>query len=160
MTSTHVLNEQKKRLEPIERKCSYCGVNNFDEMDDNYFVPLFKEKDRTNIIVYRSVKFSKILIGIPRCKMCLEIHQSAARVATYYAWGIGIAVLILTILMGGFWFFGGVLSCIFIGVFTPILIKNKIATKKGILTELEGAKQNELVQDFVINGWSFTQPSA
>ena len=81
----HVLNEKLKRLEPIEKKCIFCSYNNMVSMDDCYFVPLFKENDRTNIIVYRSVKYSKILIGISRCSTCAAIHEAAKTKATIYA---------------------------------------------------------------------------
>lgn len=75
MKDTHVLNERLKRLEPITTKCQFCNNNHSTAMNDNYFVPVFKVQDRTNVIVYSSVKFSKLLIGIPRCNGCRDIQS-------------------------------------------------------------------------------------
>src|SRR5688572_11602558 len=103
----HSFNKEKKRLEPSDTKCQYCEVESSTHMEDNYFVPLFKENDRTNIIVYRSVKYSKIPVGIPRCKSCMQIHQEAASRSALTAWGIAVGVVVFSIII---WGAGGILS--------------------------------------------------
>ncbi len=59
-------NQETKRLEPSETLCQYCETEHSTDMEDNYFIPMFQEVDRTNVIVYRNVKFKKIPVGIPR----------------------------------------------------------------------------------------------
>ncbi|WP_028981128.1 hypothetical protein [Sporocytophaga myxococcoides] len=155
----HVLNERLKRIEPLETLCQFCNSKHSTNMNLNYFVPLFKEQDRTNLVVYSSVKFKQISVGIPRCAYCYKIH-SETKVKT---WAISLlAGAILTVM--GFYMWGpyGVFS--FIGFFmaallTPMFITDVIIKKKGILPPQEGAKKDVLVQDFVISGWSLTQPS-
>jgi hypothetical protein len=161
MLQKHTLNERLKRLEPIDTKCCYCSVANSTRMNDNYFVPVFKVQDRTNIIVYSSVKFSKLLIGIPRCASCKEIHQSAVRKANVIAIISAIVVLVLCSMIWGF--FGGVAG-VFLGCLTgfggSFFLTKKFVSDQGVLNLKEGAEQDETVQDFIIAGWSFTHPSA
>ena len=129
-------------------------------MEDNYFVPLYKENDRTNIIVYRSVKYSKVPIGIPRCKNCLEIHKESATKSTIISWCIAVAIVIISFIVWGPFGFFSIFAGIFIGFYGAELLENKLVRDKGIDTKLDGAKQNGTVQDFVINGWSFKMPTA
>jgi hypothetical protein len=42
----YIFNKERKRLEPTETKCQYCETGNSTSMEDNYFIPLFKENDR------------------------------------------------------------------------------------------------------------------
>jgi hypothetical protein len=77
-TSRYTLNEKRQRLEPISTLCQYCFKDLSTEMADNYFGTVYNENDRTNIVVYRSVNFQKLGIGIPRCKSCKKIHHNSA----------------------------------------------------------------------------------
>jgi hypothetical protein len=156
----HIFNKERKRLEPTITKCQYCEMENSTSMEDNYFIPLFKENDRTNVIVYRSVKYSKVPVGIPRCSSCKSIHILAAGRAAQIAWSIAIAVVLLIFAIWGIWGIFGIFAVIIIGFGGTNVIQNKLVRDKGIYTKLDGAKQNEAVQDLVINGWSFTQPTA
>lgn len=153
-------NKEKKRLEPSETKCQYCEIESSTNMEDNYFVPLFKENDRTNIIVYRSVKYSKIPVGIPRCKSCQSIHVYAAGKSALIAWCIAIGVMILSFMIWGIFGIFAIFAGIFIGFGGTHFIQNKMVRDRGIYTKLDGAKQNEAVQELVISGWSFNMPSA
>jgi len=155
----YTFNKDKKRLEPSDTKCQYCDTEDCTDMEDNYFVPLFKEKDRTNIIVYRSVKYSKIPVGVPRCKNCKRIHEKASTTAAWLGWGLALVFVIL-----GFQFLGpnGMFTLLagpFIGYGLKVLIEKKMVRDKEIYTKLEGAKETEAVQDLVLSGWSFTNPS-
>jgi hypothetical protein len=156
----YIFNKERKRLEPTVTKCQYCEVENSTSMEDNYFVPLFKENDRTNIIVYRSVKYSKIPVGIPRCRNCKSIHVLAAGRAAQISWVIALAVVILSFMIWGLFGIFAIFVGIGIGFIGTSVLQNKLVRDKGIYTKLDGAKQNEAVQDLVINGWSFTQPTA
>jgi hypothetical protein len=156
----HFVNGASKRLEPFDSPCQFCGQGNFKKMDDNYFVPVFKEEDRTNIVVYRSVKFKKILIGVPRCESCLDVHNAAGNKAKLYSW-VGAAItFILCCLIGGAYIVVGFVLLLLIGFLGSYLLEKQFVRDRGILTKMDGAKENETVQEFIILGWSFTQPSA
>ena len=159
--TTHKFNQQLGRLEPTATLCQYCKKAHSETMSDNYFCPVFKEQDRTNIVVYRSVKFNKLHIGIPRCKDCAAIHESSS----LNAWLISLALIALAaFLFYSIWgiyvifflVFGGAIGL----VGGPILFTNLLVHNKNILTKKEGAKQDRLVQEMVNSGWSLTQPSA
>ncbi|AXY73620.1 hypothetical protein D3H65_06325 [Paraflavitalea soli] len=153
-------NPAKKRMEPTEKKCQFCEMENSAHMEDNYFIPLYKENDRTNIIVYRSVKYSKIPIGIPRCPSCMAIHENAARKSALISGSIALGIIILSFLLWGPFGFFSIFAGIIIGFAGRYFIEKKMVRDKGIYTKLEGAKQNEAVQDLIIGGWSFNMPSA
>ena len=158
--NTYRLNEATKRLEPTETLCQFCETDHSTKMEDNYFVNLYKEKDRTNIIVYRSVKFNCIPVGIPRCEKCLVIHESASLYGNLLGWVIAIAFVIFVFAVFGQWGFLAILAAIFIGVFGSQYLENMFVRKKQIYTRKEGARQTEAVQDLVLGGWSFNQPMA
>ena len=156
----HIVNDQLKRLEPQDTKCVFCGNEHSRNMNDNVFIPVFKEKDRTNVIVYRSVKYQKIPIGLPRCQSCRQIHESCGQKAKLYAWITAVLVVLASFSIWGIFGFFSIFAGIFIGFGGAHFLENKFVRDKGILTKMEGAKENETVQDFIINGWSFNQPAA
>jgi cadmium resistance protein CadD (predicted permease) len=160
MTDTHIFNERLKRLEPKDTKCQFCKLQLTTSMNDNYFVPIFKEQDRTNIIVYSSVKFSKILIGIPRCKSCREIHSAAVKRSNIIATITAITIIVLGFLIYGSFGFFGIFIGIFIGFGGSYFLSKKYVRDKQILNPKEGAEQNKTAQDFINTGWTFSQPSA
>jgi hypothetical protein len=156
----HTINKEKKRLEPSDTKCQYCEVEHSTNMEENYFIPLFKENDRTNIVVYRSVKYSKIPVGIPRCSTCLEIHKQSASKAALQAWGIGAGITIFFWLIGGTAAVIGTIIGIVIGIFGTGYLTNRITVNRGIFTKKQGAERNPTVQELILDGWTFTQPTA
>jgi hypothetical protein len=162
--STHVFNERLKRIEPTSKKCSYCFDGTAEKINDSYFVPIFKEKDRTNIIVYRSVKYAKLDIGIPRCPNCREIHEASKKKAGALAILAALAVLAFTVY--NFMNFHAIVSVIlfflsaFIGFGGYMYFQNTFTRKAGINTLKEGVENDPLVQDFLMKGWSLTLPSA
>ena len=156
----HILNEKLKRLEPTGSTCYYCGNASSNKMSDNYFLNLYKEVDRTNVIVYRNVKFNKISIGIPRCASCKKIHNKSHDASVLYSILIVILIMVISFyIWGGFGFFA-IFVCIPIGVFGQGIIKNKLISAENILKEKDGAKKSDTVKEFIIRGWSFNQPTA
>lgn len=153
-------NTARKRLEPTDTKCQYCEMEHSSHMEDNYFVPLFKEQDRTNIVVYRSVKYSKVPVGIPRCKSCQAIHEQARAKSAMWGWGAGAVIVILSFMIWGPLGFISIFAGLLMGFLGTHLIENRLVRDKGIFTKLDGAKRNDAVQELVIGGWSFSQPSA
>lgn len=162
--NTHVVNQQLKRIEPVSKKCSFCFNGTSQSMNDNYFVPVFKENDRTNIIVYRSVKYQKIDIGIPRCVDCKTIHQSAKTKALLIS--LVAAFAIVAFMVYNFLNFHAVISVglLFLAGFTGfggyVYLQSVFACKAGISSLKDGAEGEALVQDFLMQGWSLKQPSA
>ncbi|SFW85413.1 hypothetical protein [Chitinophaga sancti] len=156
----YVFNQARKRLEPTETKCQYCETGHSSDMEDNYFINLFKEQDRTNIIVYRSVKYQKIPVGISRCKDCLNAHESAAKKAGIICVAVAIAMEIIffkiDLLLG---LIGLVPFFLIIFAGTGYLA-NRFVEDKGVTPKVDGAKNNEAVQHLLMSGWSLTQPSA
>jgi hypothetical protein len=161
---THLVNQQLKRIEPVSKKCSFCFNGTSQSMNDNYFVPVFKENDRTNIIVYRSVKYQKIDIGIPRCADCKTIHQTAKKKAL--AISLTAALAIFAFMVYNFLNFHAVISValIFISALTGfggyVYLQNMFSRKAGINALKDGAESDALVTDFLMQGWSLKQPSA
>ncbi len=161
---THIVNERLKRIEPVSKKCSFCYTGTSQHINDSYFVPVFKENDRTNIIVYRSVKYQKIDIGIPRCTDCKAIHQSAKTKALLIS--LACALAILAFMIYNFLNFHAVVSValMFLSIFAGIggyaYLQNVFARKAGISSLKDGAENDPLVKDFLMQGWSLKQPSA
>jgi hypothetical protein len=161
LPGNYIFNEQQKRLDPLEKKCAFCNKAQVENVADCYFAPVFMTKDRTYLVVYSSVKYAKILIGIPRCRSCKKIHENAKVKATILSIIAGIAIAVLgvmsmsvpLVLVG---FFGGV----FTAVFGSMYGKHWFATQKGIKALNEAAQENELIKKFLSSGWSLKQPEA
>jgi len=152
-------NQQEKRFEPTDTLCRFCNEKHSRSMNQNHYVPLFKLQDSTNIIVYRSVKFQKVLLGIPRCSSCYVIDKSNKFkgwfISLFLGALIGIVAMIIWGIIGIFVF---IFSFIFSFIF-PNIIADYFTKKNGILTTTEVAHRDQTVQEFVISGWSLTQPT-
>lgn len=164
MIENYTFNETYKRFEPLEKKCTYCGEAHQESLNDCYFVPLFIEADRTNIVVYRSVKYSKIEIGIPRCKSCRIIHDDAISKSRWITFGI-IVLSIITLIyffmsLNAFVVVGSIFAMIFGGIYGSAKLSERLIVNQDIYTLQDGAETNEVVRDLIIAGWSFTQPTA
>lgn len=160
MELKHVMNEQLKRLEPTDTGCYYCGQANATNARCHYYIPVFKEQDRTNVIVYRSVKYQKVEIGIPRCESCMDIHDNASSNAVLYALLAALVVVITGFCIWGIFGIFGIFIGIFVAFGSHYFIQKWLVERRGILTKKDGAKRNATVQQFIINGWSFNQPAA
>lgn len=55
MENKYTLNQELKRLEPIERRCKYCDSRESDNTRKSYYFPIYKVKERTDLLVYKSV---------------------------------------------------------------------------------------------------------
>ncbi len=157
----HVLNENLKRLEPISKECAYCGHGTVTNIDECYYGSLFKVNDRTNIIVYSSVKYSKIEIGVPRCSECAEIHGSAGGSALVISFLLGILIFVLSfIFLEGFAIFIVILVTVIVGIFFNSSYEDHLIEKKGIQTAQIGFLKEDTVRMFMAMGWSTAQPTA
>jgi hypothetical protein len=160
LSETHFFNERIKRLEPKATKCEFCSFGNSTTMNDNYFVPIFKVRESTNIIIFSSVKYSKILIGIPRCNSCRGIHTEAVKKSNLIAAVSGISTILLVFLFFGPKGFFGIPVGLLVGFCCSYFLSKKFMKDRGVTALKSGANQNSTVQDFISEGWSFTEPSA
>jgi len=164
MINNYSFNEHYKRFEPHETKCTYCEQDHMKSMNECYFVPLFVTNDRTNIVVYRSVKYSKILIGIPRCASCKTIHEKSTSKSQWITAGCVIVALIL--LISNFMSIspivsvGAIFAIIFGAIYGSKKMTESFVVGQDIYTLEDGAERNDVVRDLILAGWSFTQPSA
>src|SRR6187402_175160 len=100
MINNYTFNDVRKRFENSDPICAYCSVNKVRTPDEHHFVSVFKEVDRTDIVVYKSVKYQEVAIGIPRCTNCYVIHDAAGDKANLYCWG---AAIFISLLSGMIW---------------------------------------------------------
>lgn len=164
MSERYKLNEARKRLEPTSLLCQYCWKAISEKMEDNYFAPVYREKNRVNAVVFRSVNFNKIHVGIPRCPSCKKNHQNNKIVG----WIIGLIVALLIVKLVTVYFAGQISYAIFFGILgfiIPLFFVSKLATtiivvRSGIFTEREGAEREPQVMALLREGWTLDQPSA
>lgn len=160
MIPSYTFNEQLRRFEPHERKCCYCMPGHAQDPASAYYAPIYKVQRKTTIVVYRSVQYNKVLLGIPRCVSCHKIHHTK-RILT---------VLYILIALVGFTTFGYYLAGIGGGFAAfaitalasaagfPIL-ESRLIERKGILTLRDGAYNNLILKNFLSTGWSLTPPA-
>ena len=133
-------------------------------INDSYFVPVYKENDRTNVVVYRSVKYSKIEVGVPRCINCKSIHSAAKKKALVLS--LIASILLLSFAIYNFMefsvyisvalFFGAIAG----GFFGYAYLQNTFARKQGIYALKDGAENDPMVQSLLNSGWTLTMPTA
>lgn len=159
MIRNYTFDEAYKRFEPHDHKCTYCRKTEMENVNDCYFVPLFVEDDKTNSVVHQSVEYSKVIIGIPRCRSCKDIHNDAKNKA------ISISMASVIVLLGillynfvnlnTFVFMLGIFTVIFGGIYGSAKLAERYVANKGIYTVQYGAETNEVVRNLVISGWTF-----
>ena len=133
-------------------------------MSDNYFDSVYSEKDRTNIVVYRSVKFQKLDIGIPRCKNCKKIHRNSSVLAFVISFMMAVGVVLFV----NYYFRYDIVYRIFLSIIGFLLtfilpsyfIAKMLTSRQGILSEIEGMENEPQVQQLQLQGWTLSRPSA
>lgn len=152
-------NEDLKRFEPKATKCGFCFKSDSQNMEDNYFADIYRISDRTNIIVYSSVSYNQVSIGIPRCINCKYIHKKGWLYSRLLSWFFFIMIVVISIFI---WDINGIFS-IFSFALIPVfiyLLERVIVEMDDILPKKDGTKKNTFVQDFIIRGWSLKKPDA
>ncbi len=169
---THILNTEKKRLEPsVNDICIYCGKEHSLGMDDISYVKMYKEVDRTNVIVYRNVKFKYIQIGVPICQKCKNAHK-AVKIKSYVAFTVTLLTLMALLVLGGFYLInhspivGIIVMLVVIFAFAFManrmfkFFEKKFLERYNILNEREGALKYDITQTLLQDGYSFDAPVA
>jgi hypothetical protein len=127
-------------------------------MEDNYFVPMFKELDRTELIVYRSVKYNKIEVGVPRCRNCKNIHVTSKWYGRIVSWLAAIISVVLGIMFLGYYVVFMIIISPLIGFLGGLGLEYLFVIQKGIRSETEGAKKESAVHELSLSGWSLKPP--
>jgi hypothetical protein len=160
MVEKFIFNERLKRLEPKEIKCFFCREQNMDNINDCLFVPIYRPINKLNIIIYRSVKFNKLPVGVPRCKSCLEIHETSKKKAKIYSWSIALAICLFFCLFQPFGFVIGLMSIGFTVLILNDYIPGKLIQKKDIFTIKDAGELDESIQELIAAGWLLEAPRA
>jgi hypothetical protein len=160
MLSNYNYDESWKRFVPKEKRCSYCFQNESENVNNYDFIKLYKVKDRTNFVIYRSLKYEEMTIGISRCNDCVQFHEEVSRKSPILKYAIYLLILIFVLPVFGLKVFviGITLSLIIFFLLHKYATKNK--SPKERLTLKQGIASNETIQNLVISGWVFDQPSA
>jgi hypothetical protein len=160
MLSKYNYNESLNRFEPKEKRCGYCFQNESENINNYDFIKLYKVKDRTNFVIYRSLKYEEMEIGISRCNTCVEFHEEASRKSPILKYAAYMLILIFVLPAFG-------VKVFIVGISLSVVlffVLHKYATKKNNpkerLTLKQGITSNETIQDLVISGWIFDKPSA
>ncbi len=165
MEEKYVINETLKRIEPLEKKCSYCRKKEMTFMDSCFFQTLFFKQKTSNYLIVRKVNFNKVSIGVPRCEPCKSIHDGANGKAQKYILIAAGIILILPFLFS-FSFSDlqdGIIPAIIVlivGFYYKNYIAEKIVFRTDILDEKVGAQYSVIVQEFLNEGWQYEQPEA
>ncbi len=111
---------------------------------------------------FYSNKYSKVILGIPRCNSCADIQYNAEDTASLIA--IPIALLLAGL---SYYFLSGIEKILIgsvIGLVIAIVFKmfyQKYAVrKKGILLRNEGSQNDPTIDSLLAMGWSFIPPQA
>jgi uncharacterized protein (UPF0212 family) len=155
-----IFNEREKRLEPKSNQCAFCKQDTVSDMDDCHYMPIFKEINRTNIVIYRSIEYSQIDIGVPRCNSCMKNHESTDLKATFH-----IAILVVLIFSICYFLQSDdviLILGLILGSVTILLgrffLKEFYLTKTNFSIGLVEAKKSNTIKDFLLLGWSLKQP--
>ncbi|MBQ7819475.1 MAG: hypothetical protein IJ341_07245 [Bacteroidales bacterium] len=168
MKETHIFNETTKRLDPVGDVCVFCGKRRSEHIT---YETLYKEISKTNIIVYRNVKFSKIDIGASICSNCKKIHKKIHIQSLLFLSLIIIITLSLIALISyllfpliTFWVFiiGLVLLVVTILLSKYVYhhIEEHLIKPYNVLTKREGLQSYPIVEELLNNGYTFERPEA
>lgn len=94
------------------------------------------------------------------CVKTVRVHGKATKQSSLFAVGLAIAVAMICFKIDLLWGFIALFPSLFILFGWAACFQDKFVENKGMTTKMNGAKQNEAVQDVVISGWSFTMPFA
>lgn len=167
---THKLNEAKKRLEPVNSKCIFCGKGHVDNPQDNVYISLYKELKREENLLQKKVTYKHIKVGLTRCPHCKKMHRKEKFKAILCATPITILAIFIAygfakefLSKTGMFFVVGTF-----GLITPIIsyfliyhrFEKKLYETEHILPQRDAAMQYDIVKELLDNGWSFNAPVA
>lgn len=160
MFSRYNYNENLKRFEPKEKRCGFCFVKESEDVANYHFIKLYKENSRTNLVVYRNLKYQEILIGVARCNDCVKYHDEYTSESPVIKYFIYLLILIFVLPIFGLNFFVIAISISLLIFFLHHKYFSKRTSEvKEIYTLKEGINLNETIQDLIISGWTFNRPS-
>ncbi|MET3877505.1 hypothetical protein [Chitinophaga sp. OAE865] len=153
----------EKQLEELYGKhvgqdiCYFCAGAPHDN-NSALEKKLYIEKDRSNYIVARKVKFSVLELKVPRCGRCANEHDTLAN-KYHFTW---VGIVILFVVIGAFT--GGLIIFGLLGVGIGYLVARYV---KNYLKQEDIKENNDdiiglhpQVAPLLEAGWSFEQPQA
>jgi hypothetical protein len=161
--NTHVFHDDTQTFEPTSTKCKWCK-GQIESTYTNCYVPLFKVTDRYDIVVYSSVNYKKLFIGIPRCKNCKNYHENEMLIT--------IVVMIISVLISlvlslsylgiksAFLFVSAVIIFNLITIIIYKYIIYKYEQKKNLISRSDIVCKDDLIISFKEQGWTSNQPKA
>lgn len=158
MYSGYTFNETECRFETQETKCQYCQIREANSIDTNFTVTIYKEKDRTDLFIYRSVTYNALKVRVPRCEKCYNDHKHIKRYGRFYCWFSVLAIIALGVSINPICAVISIFVAIMVGVFVFSKFEEKYLDFKGIQSERKGASNVRLIQEFLANGWTLIPP--
>jgi len=160
-------NSTLKRFESTETECFYCGESEgVENVSNQHYHPLYNEKDRLNLVVFRNVTYDQINIGIARCTSCKKKHKllkSTESIIIYFLIATAIIVpfyqlFITRISMSKFLllFVAMLLFLIVYGMFLGKYIHKLFSVERPDSC----VASNKLISIFLNHGWSLDKPRA
>jgi hypothetical protein len=155
-----IFNKREKRLEPKFKQCAFCKHDSVSDMDDCHYMPIYKNAKSTNLIVYRSIEYSQIDIGVPRCNSCSKKHEHTDLKA------IITTIILATPIFGISYLFRNnstihvvsfFIGLMVVGLGVPFL-RYYYLTKTNFQNGLDEAVENDTLKDFLLLGWSLNHP--
>ena len=164
---THSYNEHQRSFVPLTKKCAFCPRNNDKtNLEDTCYTSVYNVQNRTNVIVYRNVRFSEIKIGMPRCEKCRSVH-SKGKLAVNLCLFIGIPLVFIIPIWGAMSFDFGTIGMIVMMAMTfglvylaMISVDKAIFDSYDVKSEKDAAMKEPLIREFLRNGWSLERPTA
>jgi transcription elongation factor Elf1 len=159
MNERHRANEQLKRLEPTDPSCIFCGKASSTSMEDNHFQTIFSVTGSTDVIIFSSIKYKKVDVGVARCKNCTAVHEKMFQKGAYICMALSVPFIVAGAVIDGL--FGGlvglVVAAFILSRCFPFL-ERYLIHQKGVLTKKEGAKKEPTIKALLQSGWSFKEP--
>ncbi|MEY2703140.1 MAG: hypothetical protein RLY43_1778 [Bacteroidota bacterium] len=160
MTENYSFNPDQNRYDTLEKKCVYCKKELSIGDETNHYQELFLEGKRLNILIYRKVKYTSFFICIPRCKKCKYIHNKSESTSNNWSWFLAILLFIfLKFYVELTTFFSIIFASILLLILQRKFLQDNLKKHK-ITSKTEGAKDVQLVQQFLNEGWQLEKPIA
>jgi hypothetical protein len=137
--------------------CYFCAGAPHDN-NSSLEKKLYIEKDRSNYIVARKVKFSVLELKVPRCGRCANEHDTLSNKYLFTWGGVVAGFVIIGTFTGGVIIFG--LLGVGIGYLAARYVKNYLKQEDIKENNNDIISQHPQVAPLLEAGWSFEQPQA
>lgn len=169
LLKTHVYDKQNKCLDPIDNKCMCCEKGFSRSKNDNFYIPIYREKDRRGILIppSRIVEFHRISVGVARCPNCKKIHKKAIWNSWFYPLVIGLGLFIVGLVLflllelktiGVILMVLGIIAGVLLGLSKSMERERAFLEKMNVLSKEDAVRKYESVAELLRDGWSLYEP--